>query len=146
MIYMSIFIIGGIFMQNQTLITVRDVELSAEWYKNNLGLSKGHGGSHYEQLIKDGKLIIQLHNMEPDENHDTLLESGETPGKGVLIWISVENFEESVKRLNDNHTILDKEPFFNKLAKQWEVWLRDPDGYRIVLSGPSEYPIVELSE
>ncbi len=133
-------------VHNQTLITVRDVQLSAEWYKNNLGLLKGHGGSHYEQLIKNGKLILQLHSMESDENHGALLESGETPGKGVLIWLSIDNFDEAIERLRDNRVRLDKEPFFNKLAKQWEVWLRDPDGYRIVLSGPSEYPVIELSE
>ncbi|ETD72841.1 dioxygenase [Pelistega indica] len=133
-------------MHNQTLITVQDVQLSAEWYKNNLGLAKGHGGSHYEQLIHNGKLILQLHNMDPDENHGILLTPEGTLGNGVLIWISIDNFDEAIKRLRDNHTKLDKEPFFNERARQWEVWLRDPDGYRIVLSGPSEYPITELSE
>ncbi|MDO5089665.1 MAG: hypothetical protein Q4D53_07755 [Leptotrichiaceae bacterium] len=75
-----------------------------------------------------------------------MLEEGEFPGKGVLIWLRTENFETAVSLLKKNQIPLDKKPFFNKLAKQWEVWFHDPDGYRIVLSGPSEYPIIELSE
>ena len=27
----------------------------------------------------------------------------------------------------------------NPNAKQRELWLRDPDGYTVVLAGPSEY-------
>ncbi len=50
-------------MHNQTLITVRDVQVSTDWYTKNLGAAKGHGGAHYEQLIYKGKLILQLHNM-----------------------------------------------------------------------------------
>ncbi|EJS88958.1 hypothetical protein AAUPMB_08027, partial [Pasteurella multocida subsp. multocida str. Anand1_buffalo] len=63
----------GKYMHNQTLITVRDVQASTDWYTKNLGLAKGHGGAHYEQLIYKGKLILQLHNMDPDENHGALL-------------------------------------------------------------------------
>jgi len=27
----------------------------------------------------------------------------------------------------------------NPMAKQMEIWLRDPDGYRVVVAGPSKY-------
>lgn len=64
----------GKYMHNQTLITVRDVQASTDWHIKNLGAAKGHGGAHYEQLIYKGKLILQLHNMEPDENHGALLD------------------------------------------------------------------------
>lgn len=133
-------------MRNQTLITVRDVRRSADWYQSHLGLSSGHGGDEYEQLIADNRLILQLHNMEPDENHEALLESGETPGRGVLLWFAVDDFDAVVKRLERLQASLDKAPFFNPYARQWEVWLRDPDGYRIVLSGPSGYRIQALQE
>lgn len=133
-------------MHNQTLITVRDVEKSAEWYVRNLGLQQGHGGPYYEQLIHEGKLVLQLHCMDADEMHGALLAEGEVPGHGVLLWFSVEDFEEAVARFRENGTVLDREPFYNTLGKQWEVWLSDPDGYKIVISGPSEYPVRVLGE
>ena len=30
-------------------------------------------------------------------------------------------------------------PYMNPVAKQMEIWLRGPDGYRMVVAGPSEY-------
>ncbi|WP_249090814.1 hypothetical protein [Pasteurella multocida] len=62
----------------------------------------------------------------------------------MLIWLRVEHFDELVERLGGNQVPFDKGPFFNQQAKQWEVWFKDPDGYRIVLSGPSEYPVLAL--
>ena len=29
--------------------------------------------------------------------------------------------------------------YMNPMAKQMEIWLRDPDGYRVVVAGPSKY-------
>ena len=34
---------------------------------------------------------------------------------------------------------IDRGPETNPNARQTEVWLRDPDGYRVVLAGPSAY-------
>ena len=31
------------------------------------------------------------------------------------------------------------DPYMNPMAKQMEIWLRDPDGYRVVVAGPSKY-------
>lgn len=101
----------GKYMHNQTLITVRDVQASTDWYTKNLGLAKGHGGAHYEQLIYKGKLILQLHNMDPDENHGALLDIGELPGKGVLIWLRVEHFDELVERLGEIKSLSIKDHF-----------------------------------
>lgn len=74
--------------------------------------------------------------------HEAMLAEGEVPGCGVLLWFSVEDFEDTVA----NGTKLDKEPFFYEDGKQWEVWLSDPEGYRIVISRPSEYPMWVLGE
>jgi hypothetical protein len=45
----------------QPLIAVRDVEASSRWYQRLLGLESGHGGPHYERLLADGVLVLQLH-------------------------------------------------------------------------------------
>ena len=44
-------------------------------------------------------MILQLHSMDPDDNHESLLNEGEAPGRGVLIWLAVDDFEETVDRL-----------------------------------------------
>ena len=131
-------------MNNQTLITVRSVRESSDWYCEHLGLQKGHGGNHYEQLIYDNKLVLQLHCLDSDINHEALLRSDDSVGLGVLLWFSVVDFDVALDILIKLKTVFDKKPFFNQYANQWEVWFSDLYGYRIVLSGPSEYDIKPL--
>jgi predicted enzyme related to lactoylglutathione lyase len=50
--------------QPQTLLAVADVEASSRWYQHLLGLRSGHGGPHYERLLADGTLVLQLHHRE----------------------------------------------------------------------------------
>lgn len=133
-------------MNNQTMLVVRDVSVSADWYCQNLGLQKGHGGDEYEQLIWHNQIILQLHNSEADDNHEALVSEGQEVGHGVLIWLSVSDFEAVVQKLQENNVTLSKAPFFNPYGKQWEVWFRDPDGYQVVVSGPSEYPVAPIEQ
>lgn len=121
------------------MITVRDVRASASWYERVLGLESAHGGDEYEQLVQDGKLLLQLHNNEPDMNHDALAEEGEHMGGGVLLWFKTQDFEAQVERLRDAAVVPEVAPYMNEYARHMEVWFRDPDGYRIVVAGPSAY-------
>lgn len=126
-------------MKIHPMITVRDVRASAAWYERVLGLESAHGGDEYEQLVQDGKLLLQLHNNEPDMNHDALAEEGEHLGGGVLLWFKTEDFEAQVERLRDAAIVPEVAPYMNEYARHLEVWFRDPDGYRIVVAGPSAY-------
>jgi hypothetical protein len=51
-------------MRPQPLICVTDVDASSQWYQRLLGCRGTHGGREYEQLVKDGSLIPQLHSFE----------------------------------------------------------------------------------
>lgn len=126
-------------MKIHPMITVRDVRASAAWYERVLGLESAHGGDEYEQLVQDGKLLLQLHNNEPDMNHDALAEEGEHLGGGVLLWFKTQDFEAQVERLRDAAIVPEVAPYMNEYARHMEVWFRDPDGYRIVVAGPSAY-------
>jgi hypothetical protein len=44
-----------------------------------------------------------------------------------------------VQRTRDLGAVIERDVHVNPNAKQQEIWLRDPDGYRVVLAGPSEY-------
>lgn len=126
-------------MKAQPMITVQDVRLSAAWYERVLGFESAHGGTEYEQLLSEGRLVLQLHDSEADMNHPALLNPGETAGLGVLLWFETADFDAVVGRIRQADIIPEVEPYLNRYAMHMEVWLRDPDGYRVVVAGPSAY-------
>lgn len=71
-------------MQPQPLITVGDVETSSRWYQAALGLRSGHGGPHYEQLLADGRMVLQLHRWDAHD-HVHLGDAAKPCGNGVAL-------------------------------------------------------------
>lgn len=126
-------------MKVQPMIAVRDVRMSAEFYEKLLGARSGHGGDEYEQLWVEDKLVLQLHDCRPDPNHGPLRDLGITPGNGIILWFAVSDFEAQLERVRIMNAQLDREPSMNPFARQMEIWLHDPDGYQVVIAGPSEY-------
>ncbi len=126
-------------MKVQPMIAVRDVRASAAFYEKLLGAQSGHGGDEYEQLWVEGKLVLQLHDCRPDPNHGPLRDLGIAPGNGVILWFAVSDFEAQLERAKMMDAQLDREPSMNPFARQMEIWLHDPDGYQVVIAGPSEY-------
>jgi Glyoxalase/Bleomycin resistance protein/Dioxygenase superfamily len=109
----------------QPLIAVGDVEASSRWY----------GGAIYERIEKDGELILQLHAWEA-ENHPNLVNrSAAPPGHGVLLWFHAPNFDEAVARVRELGAEIILDVFVNPNARQREIWLKDPDGYTVVIAG-----------
>lgn len=122
-------------MHPQPLIAVRDVELSSRWYQKLLACESGHGGPEYEQLVCDGRLILQLHHWDAHE-HPYIGDSALTPyGNGVLLWFQTDEFGAAVERARALSAEILEEPHINRNANHLECWLRDPDGYVVVLAG-----------
>jgi catechol 2,3-dioxygenase-like lactoylglutathione lyase family enzyme len=123
----------------QPLIVVRDVPKSSQFYAHVLGAESAHGGEAYDQLVSGGELILQLHHIDVDDHHGPLA-SGDVPlGNGALLWFEVSDFDAAVQRARDVEAHIERDVEVNPNAKQQEIWLRDPDGYRVVLAGPSQY-------
>jgi hypothetical protein len=81
-------------MRPQPLICVTDVESSSRWYQRLLGVTSGHGGSQYEQLLCGGHIVLQLHSFEAEHHHGSLGNRADRPyGNGVLLWFEVEDFD-----------------------------------------------------
>lgn len=127
-------------MKAQPTITVRSVQASATFYCRLLGAKRGHGGDEYEQILWDGELILQLHAYGDDANHPSLGDPDEPPGNGVVIWFETDDFGALLARIREHGIELDREPSENPLARQMECWLHDPDGYQVVVAGPSAWP------
>jgi len=123
----------------QPLIVVRDVPASSRFYARILDAEAAHGGDAYEQLVSGGELILQLHHIDVEDHHGPLAVSDVPLGNGALLWFEVSDFEGAVERVRAIGAHIERDVHENPNAKQHEIWLRDPDGYLVVLAGASEY-------
>jgi catechol 2,3-dioxygenase-like lactoylglutathione lyase family enzyme len=123
-------------MQPQPLIAVRDVEASSRWYRRLLGCRSGHGGPEYERLLdRDGRLVLQLHDWDAHEHPHMGDPAAKPYGNGVLLWFQIEDFAAAVARARGLPADILEGPKVNPNANHREIWLRDPDGYVVVLAG-----------
>lgn len=123
----------------QPLIVSRDVPASSRFYVELLGAESGHGGDEYEQVISDGEILLQIHDIDVLDHHGPLASADVPLGNGVLVWFEVADFEAAVERARRMGARIETDVHVNPNANQQEIWLRDPDGYLVVVAGPSEY-------
>ena len=123
-------------MRPQPLIAVRDVEQSSRWYQMLLGCKSGHGGDLYEQLVVGDQMVMQLHKWG-DHDHPNLSNPDAAPhGFGMLLWFETDQFDNALSRVRELKAEIIEEPHINPNAKHREVWIRDLDGYVVVLASP----------
>jgi catechol 2,3-dioxygenase-like lactoylglutathione lyase family enzyme len=121
---------------------VTDVEASSRWYQRLLGCQSAHGGAEYERLVANGGLILQLHRFEVGHHHGAIGDPADKPyGNGVLLWFEVDDFDAAMGRIAElsPEIVLPRHrnpPDGQGGPNHWEIWLRDPDGYTVVLASP----------
>jgi catechol 2,3-dioxygenase-like lactoylglutathione lyase family enzyme len=124
-------------MRPQPLIAVADVEASSRWYQAVLGARSGHGGTEYERILVGDELVLQLHDWDVDHHHRGMGDPGDRPyGNGVLLWFETDDFDAAVGRARRLGAEIVQEPHVNPNARHRECWVRDLDGYVVVLSSP----------
>jgi extradiol dioxygenase family protein len=129
-------------MHPQPLICVRDVETSSRWYQFLLGCQSAHGGRDYERLVFGRTLILQLHSWDVEHDHGPIGDPNIMPyGNGVLLWFELDDFDAAVARADDLKAAVVMPRHRNPAdgnggPNHWEIWLRDPDGYKVVLASP----------
>jgi catechol 2,3-dioxygenase-like lactoylglutathione lyase family enzyme len=122
-------------MKPQPLIAVPDVEQASAWYQQVLGFKSGHGGPEYEQLLYDGKLVMQLHRWDAHEHPHLGSPKAPPYGNGVLLWFQTDQFDDVVRRIEVQGAQILDGPIVNTNANHREVWLKDPNGYVVVIAG-----------
>ncbi|WP_439405996.1 VOC family protein [Bradyrhizobium sp. DASA03076] len=132
-------------MRSQLLVLCRDVPASSRWYQKLLGCVGGHGGTEYERLWdprhhtskwgSDG-LILQLHDWNADHHHGPLGDIDKPIGNGILLWFEVDDFDEVVLRARDLEAHVVRDVHVNPNAGHREFWIRDLDGYMVVIASP----------
>ena len=129
-------------MRPQPLICVRDVEASSRWYQQLLCCQSAHGGMEYERLISDGALVLQLHRFDVEHHHGPIGDPDDRPyGNGVLLWFEIDDFDAAMGHVAELNAeiVLPRHrnpPNGDGGPNHWEIWLRDPDGYTVVLASP----------
>ena len=128
-------------VESQTLIAVRDVRASANWYTTLLDADSLPDHEHrdmYDRITSSGRLILQLHAWD-EEDHPNLVNADIAPaGHGVLLWFEVGDFDAAVARARSLKAEVIEEPHVNPNAGHREMWLRDLDGYVVVIAGPED--------
>lgn len=115
-----------------------DVEGASRWYQRVLGATSGHGGPEYEQLLVGGELVMQLHKLEVGHHHSTIGDPAQPTGNGVAIWFEADDFDAAVRRSREAKAQIVADVHDNPNAGHRELWLRDLDGYLVVLAEASE--------
>lgn len=121
-------------MQAQPLITVTDVQASSLWYQGVLELQSGHGGPDYEQLIFKNSVVLQLHHWDAHDHPHLGNPKSKPYGNGVVLWFKTDAFDATVKRTVALQVTVLEPVKVNLNARHREIWLRDPDGYTVVLA------------
>ena len=126
-------------VSSQPLIAVRDVRASSRWYAQLLSADTLQEHSHrdlYQRISCSGQLLLQLHAWDK-EDHPNLVNRDAAPaGHGVLLWFQVDDFDSAVERARALPAEIILEPHVNPAPQHREIWLRDPDGYVVVLASP----------
>ena len=125
----------------QPILAVRDVRASARWYARILGSAEPTGSppsdhDHiYRRIYIGDELVLQLHAWD-EEDHPNLVDANRAPvGHGVLVWFELTDYAAAAARARElgAHVI---EETVNPRPQHHELWLRDPDGYVVVLVSP----------
>jgi catechol 2,3-dioxygenase-like lactoylglutathione lyase family enzyme len=126
-------------VEAQPLIAVRDVRASSKWYVTLLGADSLPDHAHrdtYDRIYCSGRMVLQLHAWD-EENHPNLVNrAAAPPGHGVLLWFQVADFDAAAARARALRAEVIEEPHINPAPQSWEMWLRDPDGYVLVIASP----------
>lgn len=130
-----------------TIIGVDDVERSCEWYQTLLGLPRSRPAHDYfgQVIDADGTVLLCLHAWGAHDHPSLHSPSRAQPGNGLLLFFRVGDFDQALERARILVKELDGEPKISENTGTAEFALRDPDGYRVMVSalaeaesGPSE--------
>ncbi len=126
-------------VESQPLIAVRDVRASSRWYTELLGadaLAEHPHRDAYDRISCSGQLVLQLHAWDEEDHPNLVNAAAAPPGHGVVLWFQVADFDAAVERARGLSADVIAEPHVNDRPQHREMWLRDADGYVVVIASP----------
>jgi predicted enzyme related to lactoylglutathione lyase len=84
---------------------------------------------------------MQLHRWDLGHHHGPIGDPAVPCGNGVLLWFEVEDFDAVEARAAEMGAAVVKARHRNPPdgrggPNHWEIWLRDPEGYVVVVASP----------
>jgi catechol 2,3-dioxygenase-like lactoylglutathione lyase family enzyme len=119
-----------------TIIGVKDVAGSFNWYQSLLGRPGGAPAHEYWGQIcdDDGTVLLCLHEWG-SHDHPSLMNPGTAqPGNGLLLFFRVDDFDTALERARGLVSRLEEAPHVNPATGTREFAIRDPDGYYVTVS------------
>lgn len=119
-----------------TIIGVRDVAASLEWYQSLLGLPRtSPAHDYFAQVIDpDGTVLLCLHEWGAHAHPSLMSADHAEPGNGVLLFFRIDDFGAALSGSRALATPLEEGPHVNPSTGTMEFSLRDPDGYYVTIS------------
>lgn len=119
-----------------TIIGVADVARSFNWYQSLFGHPETRPAHDYwgQLLDTDGTVLLCLHQWGAHDHPSLTSPEHAEPGNGLLLFFRVDDFDDALRRARDLVTALEQEPSVNPNTGTLEFALRDPDGYRVMIS------------
>lgn len=122
-----------------TIVAVRDVERSSEWYQSVFGCSSMHGGKEFDILVSEtGEVLMCLHKWGAHE-HPTMTNPDISPGNGLILYFRTDKMTLIRQNVEEMGYPLEEDIHVNPNSTKKEFSLRDPDGYYITITEYHEY-------
>lgn len=126
-------------MKLDTIIAVKDVNSSANWYKEVFGFKRKHGGDDFAVLVSEsGEIVLCLHRWGEHE-HPTMINSETTPGNGLILYFKTDDLNTIRNIIRHMAYPVEEEIHQNPNSTKREFSLRDPDGYYLIITEYHEY-------
>ncbi|WP_434749961.1 VOC family protein [Paenibacillus amylolyticus] len=116
-------VIGPDFISLQ----VSNLESSAEFYQNNLGLVRSQAGPPHAVVFETKPIAFALRDLMPGVE----LGSGNQPGLGVAVWLHAPDAQEIHDKLLAAGVKITSVPIDGPFGRTFTF--ADPDGYFITL-------------
>jgi catechol 2,3-dioxygenase-like lactoylglutathione lyase family enzyme len=124
------------------MVAVRNVAESSTWYARLLNAANTHpGATVFDQIVdEDGAVLLCLHHWGPsglrgDHNYASLSHPEQaTPGKGLLLWFVVDDFDEAWQRAQALGAPIEEPPNTDNGTLMRAFVIRDPDGYYLAVN------------
>jgi len=84
---------------------------------------------------------MQLHAWEVEHHHGNMGDPKLPIGNGVLLWFEIDDFDAAVARATELDAPIVLAPHRNPPEgdggpNHREMWIKDPDGYTVVIASP----------